>query len=105
MSRESIRITFTYAALNNLDIFAADIKNAYLQAPSLQKDCIVCGPQFGLENVGKLALIHRAIYGGKSAGKDFRKHLRSCMRHLDFVSCPADPDVWMRPAKRSDGSD
>jgi hypothetical protein len=27
------------------------------------------------------------------------------MRHLDFISCPADPDVWMRPAKRSDGSD
>ena len=24
---------------------------------------------------------------------------------LDFVSCPADPDVWMRPAKRSDGAD
>ena len=55
--------------------------------------------------MGKVALIHRALYGGKSAGKDFRNHLRSCMRHLDFVSCPADPDVWMRPAKRSDGSD
>ena len=27
------------------------------------------------------------------------------MRHLDFVSCPADPDVWMRPAKKSDGSE
>jgi hypothetical protein len=27
------------------------------------------------------------------------------MRHLDFVSCPADPDVWMRPAKHSDGSE
>ena len=27
------------------------------------------------------------------------------MRHLEFVSCPADPDVWMRPAKRSDGAD
>ena len=26
------------------------------------------------------------------------------MRHLDFVSCPADPDVWMRPAKKADGS-
>jgi hypothetical protein len=24
---------------------------------------------------------------------------------LILVSCPADPDVWMRPAKRSDGSD
>jgi hypothetical protein len=105
VSRESIRIAFTYAALNDLDIFAADIKNAYLQAPSSQKDYIVCGPEFGIENVGKLALIHRAIYGGKSAGKDFRNHLRSCMRHLDFVSCPADPDVWMRPAKKSDGSE
>ena len=26
------------------------------------------------------------------------------MRNLDFVSCPADPDVWMWPAKKSDGS-
>ena len=66
---------------------------------------MICGPEFGLENVGKVALIHWALYGGKSAGKDFRNHLRSCMRHLDFVSCPADPDVWMRPAKRSDGAD
>jgi hypothetical protein len=27
------------------------------------------------------------------------------MWHLDFHSCPADPDVWMRPAKHSDGSE
>jgi hypothetical protein len=105
VSRDSIRIAFTYAALNGLEIFAADIRNAYLQAPSSQKDFIICGNEFGIENVGKVALIHRALYGGKSAGKDFRNHLRSCMRHLDFTSCPADPDVWMRPAKRSDGSD
>ena len=26
------------------------------------------------------------------------------MHHLDFRSCPADPDVWMRPAKKGDGS-
>ena len=104
VSRESVRIAFTYAALNGLDVFAADIRNAYLQAPSSQKDYIICGPEFGLENVGNIALIHRALYGGKSAGRDFRNHLRSCMRHLDFKSCPADPDVWMRPAKKSDGS-
>ena len=28
--RESVRIVFTYAALNGLDVFAADIRNAYL---------------------------------------------------------------------------
>jgi hypothetical protein len=26
------------------------------------------------------------------------------MRHLDFKSCPADPDVWMRAAKQPNGS-
>ena len=90
--------------MNGLDICAADIRNAYLQAPSSQKDYIVCGPEFGLENVGKVALIHRALYGGKSAGRDFRNHLRSCMHFLRFKSCPADPDVWMRPSIKSDGT-
>ena len=103
VSRESIRIAFTYAALNELDICAADIQNAYLQAPSSQKNYIICGPEFGLENVGKPALIHRALYGGKSAGRDFRNHLRSCMRHLGFKSCPSDPDVWMRPGTKENG--
>jgi hypothetical protein len=104
VSRESIRIAFTYAALNKLNVCAADIRNAYLQAPSSRKDYIICGSEFGLENIGKVALIHRALYGGKTAGKDFRNHLRECMRHLDFSSCPADPDVWLRPSMKADGS-
>jgi len=105
VSRESVRIALTYAALNGLDVMAADIRNAYLQAPSSQKDFIICGPEFGLENVGKKALIKRALYGGKSAGRDFRNHLRECMRHLHFQSSLADPDVWMRPAIKTDGSE
>ena len=104
VSRESVRIGFTYAALNKLDVCVADIKNAYLQAPSSQKDYIICGIEFGLENVGKRALIKRALYGGKAAGRDFRNHLRDCMKLLKFKSCLADPDVWMRPAMKADGS-
>ena len=72
MSRESVRIAFTYTVLNDVDMFAGDIKNAYLQAPSSQKDYIICGLEFSLENVGKVSLIHRALYSGKSAGRDFR---------------------------------
>ena len=26
------------------------------------------------------------------------------MRHLDFTSCLSDPDVWMRPAKKTDST-
>ena len=55
VSRESVHIAFTYAALNGLDICAADIRNVYLQAPSSQQDYIVCSSEFGIENVGKVA--------------------------------------------------
>ena len=105
VSRDSVRIALTYAALNDIDVLAADIQNAYLQAPSSQKHYIICGKEFGLENVGKVALIRRALYGGKSAGKDFRNHLRECMSHLKFTPCLADPDVWMRPAIKADGTE
>uniref|UniRef100_A0A7S2RAQ8 Uncharacterized protein n=1 Tax=Eucampia antarctica TaxID=49252 RepID=A0A7S2RAQ8_9STRA len=75
VSGESVSIALTYAALNGVDGGAADILKAYLQAPSYQKDYIVCGPEFVLENVGKKALIRRALYGGKTAVRDFRNHL------------------------------
>ena len=104
VSRESVRIAFTYAALNDLDVCMADIRNAYLQSPTSQKHYIICGPEFGMENVGKVAIMHRAVYGGKTSGRDFRNHLRSCMEFINFTSCPADPDVWMRPAIKSDGT-
>ena len=51
-----------------------------------------------------MALIHHALYGVKAAGRDFRNHLCSCMEFLNFKSCLADPDVWMRPAIKSDGN-
>ena len=101
--RESVCIALTYAVLNDLDVFAADIWNAYLQALSSQKDYIICGPEFGVENIGRMALIH-ALYGGKAAGRDFRNHLCSCMEFLNFKSCLADPDVWMRPVIKSNGN-
>ena len=69
VSRDSVRIAFTLAAMNGLDICAADIQNAYIQAPTSEKHYVICGPEFG-ENEGKKALIRRALYGGKSAGRD-----------------------------------
>ena len=104
VSRESGCKALTYAALNDLNVFAADIRNAYVQALSSQKDYIICGPEFGVENIGRTALIHHALYGGKAAGRDFRNHLCSCMEFLNFKSCLADPDMWMRPAIKSNGN-
>ena len=71
VSKETVRIAFTYAALNDLDIFAAGIKNAYLQAPITEKYWTRCGPEFGPELEGSVAYIVRALYGTKCGGRDF----------------------------------
>ena len=57
VSRESIRISLTYAGLLGLPVIGGDIQNAYLQAPISEKNFIVCGPEFGFENVGRVAFI------------------------------------------------
>ena len=43
VSRDSTRIAFLVAALNNLDILACDISNAYLNAPCQERIWFVSG--------------------------------------------------------------
>lgn len=98
-----MRIALTYVALKGINVTTCDIRNAYLQAPSSEKHYVVCVSEFGIEHIGKVALIKRALYGGKSSGADFWRHLRTCMQHLGFNSCKADGNIWMRKALKEDG--
>ena len=103
VSRESVRIALTLAALNDLEVKTADIENAYLTAPVGEKIWCRMGPEFGAD-AGKKAIIVRASYGLKSAGASFPTHLADCMRHLRWQSHKADQDVWLKPDVRgSDG--
>ena len=103
--RESIRIFLTYAALHRIDVIAGDIRNAYIQAPKYEKHFIVCDADLhGIEHAGKRAMIVRGLYGGKLAGRDFWLHLRACMDELEFTSCIANPDVWIRRSKHGYGT-
>ena len=86
-----------------MSVKAADIRNAELQAPTYEKHYIMYGPEFGIENEGKRAVIVRYLYGGNYAGSDFYHHLRSCMDHLVFETSKSDPDVWMRRSTWGDG--
>ena len=61
VSKDTVRIAFMYAALHGLDLFAADIKNAYLQAPITEKYWTRCGPEFGPELEGNVTYIVRAL--------------------------------------------
>ena len=86
-------MALTYDALNDTPICACDIQNAYLQDPYSEKHYAICGPEFNLENVGKHAIIVRALYGGKSAGADCWRHVHSAMEEMGFSLCKAHPDV------------
>jgi hypothetical protein len=91
VSRETICIALTIAALNDLEVKAADILNAYISALIKEKVWCALGPEFG-PDAGKSAIIVRALYGLKSAGAAFHAHLADCMQHLGYTSCPTNPD-------------
>ncbi len=97
VSRESVRIGFLVAALNGLNILAGDIQNAYLHAPSLEKNYFYAGDEWGADK-DKVVLIVRALYGQKSSGAAWRDHLASVLSSpaIGFKSSLADPDVWYR---------
>ena len=66
-------------------MFAVDVQNAYLQAPTSEKYYIICGDEFGIEHRGKVAIITRALYSGKFAGRDYWKHMQSFMNELELI--------------------
>lgn len=104
VSRDSVRILLMVAALNGLDVQCADIQNAFLTAPNLERCYMVAGPEFG-EEEGETFIVRRALYGLKSASAAFRSHLSSTLMDLGFLPSYADPDVYMRPAVKTTGEE
>ena len=99
VSRDTVRIALTYAALNDLEVKGADIQNAFLAAPCEEHIYTRLGKEFGPDE-GKYAIITRALYGLKSAGASFNRHLADCMRHLGYTPFKADADLWIKKKKR-----
>ena len=70
------------AELNNLQLHAADVGNAYLEAETKEKVYIIGGPGFGkLE--GHTLIIHKALFGLRSSG--LRWHERFANTLLTWV--------------------
>ena len=102
MSRESMRIALMLATQNRLQVKTSDVENAYLTTPTEEKLYTILGPEFG-EYEGKTAVICQALYGAKSAGASFRNHLAKCMLSLDYESCKADPNMWIKELTKPRG--
>ena len=101
--RETVSITLTLAALNDLEVQCGDVLNAYITSPVKEKIWTYLGPEYG-DNEGKKAIIVRALYGLKYSGAAFRAHLCECMAALGYKPCLSDPDLWLK-AQNQDGID
>ena len=102
VSRDSVRILLTVAALNDLNVLGADVQNAFLTAPNKEKVWMIAGPEFGVDE-GKTFLVVKALYGLKSASFSSRSFMAEKLTQLGFQSTLADPDVWLRAATKGDG--
>jgi hypothetical protein len=103
VSRDSVRLAFLIAKLNDLEMVMTDIGNAFLYAPCAEKYYAIAGKEFG-EMAGRVVVIVRALYGLKSAGASWNQHLAKELIDMKFTPCKADPDVWLREHEKADGT-
>ena len=66
VSIETIRIAFVLAAMNNLDVCAANISTAFLYGHTNEKVYMIAGEEFG-EHAGKSIIVEGGIYGLKTS--------------------------------------
>jgi hypothetical protein len=90
-------IALTVAALNDLNIMACDIQNAYLTADCREKCWTAAGPDLR-SKAGLAMIIKKALYGLKSSGAAFRAHLAETLDAMGYKPSYADPGVWLRTA-------
>ena len=69
VSLRSLRMVVFLSQLNNLEIWGADVGNAYLEAYTDEKLCIMAGPEFK-ELQGHLLIMVKALYGTRSGEPD-----------------------------------
>ena len=50
-------------------------------------------------------IIVKALYHLKSSGAAFRAFLAETLDEIGFKSSEADPDVWLKPAVKTDGEE
>jgi hypothetical protein len=93
VTRDSVLIAFMLAALNGLDVLSGNVKNVYINAESKEKLHIAeAGPGF----MGCPCMIVWALYRLKSSGSCWHDNMAQTLRDLNYVTCFADYDVWMK---------
>jgi hypothetical protein len=97
VSLRSMQIVALLAELNGIEMQAADVGNAYLEAVTSEKVYFIAGPEFG-ERAGHALIIYKALCGLRTSGARWGEKFADTLRLEGFFPCHTDPCVWMRDA-------
>ena len=99
-----VPIAFVPAALNDIDVFDANICNEHLNASCCEKIWTKSGPDFNNNKVCVM-LIVRALYGLKSGGDSCRVMFTENLGKYGrgYTSTAADKDLWIKREVLPDG--
>ena len=75
------------AELNHPQLWGADVGNAYFQALTKEKLCIVAG-QESEELQGHCLVMHKALYGTRSGGACWHDNPFDILQQVDFLQPP-----------------
>ena len=95
VSLRGIRLVAFLAELNRLELWGADVGNAYLEARTKEKVYIIGGPEFGALE-GHTLLVYKALYGLRTSGLCWHQRFADVLRSMGFITCKAENDIWMR---------
>ena len=97
VSLRNLSLVLFLGKLNHVELWGADIGNAYLEAFTDEKLYIVAGTVFQkLE--GYILIFPKALYGLKSSGKRWAEVIHGILRDMKDLPSKADPCIWLRKA-------
>ena len=91
----NLKLVIFLGKLNNLELWPADIGNAYLEAPTEENICMVAGPEFE-DWEGYIFTFSKALYGLKCSGKGWSETLHDILKDMNFIPPRAGQCIWLK---------
>ena len=90
-----LRLKIFLGELNDLKLYGADIRNAYLEAKTKEKVHFIAKKGFG-ELEGHTMGIYKSLYGLKTSGKRWCKRMADVLKDMGFKMLKIRRSIWMQ---------
>ena len=95
VSIDHVRLILLLADLNNLDVIAADVGNAFLYGTTQEKLFTFLGSGHGILS-NKWLTIERSLYGLKTSAARWHEAFSDILRNLGYFPSKTDADLWVK---------